>query len=111
MFAVNSAKAFFVIGSSPIKEGMPISLLEAMAASLPCIVTDVGAMRWMIEPDAGLIINPHNPELLARAMLRLERDPDSREAFGSQARRVVTERFPLQKTLKAHVKLLITTIK
>ncbi|MFO0764870.1 MAG: glycosyltransferase family 4 protein [Patescibacteria group bacterium] len=98
--------AFDAYALPSAKEGMPISLLEAMAASLSCIVTDVGAMRWMIEPDAGLIIEAHNPESLARAMLRLERDVDSREAFGTQARRVVTDRFPLQKTLEAHEKLL-----
>lgn len=98
--------AFDAYALPSAKEGMPISLLEAMAASLPCIVSDVGAMRWMIEPDAGIIVNPRDPELLARAMLRLERDPDSREAFGAQARRVVIERFPLQKTLEAHEKLL-----
>ena len=98
--------AFDAYALPSAKEGMPISLLEAMAASLPCIASDVGAMRWMIEPDAGLIIDAHNPEHLARAMLRIERDPDSREAFGHQARRVVTERFLLQKTLEAHEKLL-----
>lgn len=88
------------------KEGMPISLLEGMAASLPCLVTDIGAMRWMIEPYSGLMIPPQNPEELARAMIRLERDNDLREELAANARETVQARFPLQKTLEAHEKLL-----
>lgn len=101
--------AFDAYALPSAKEGMPISLLEAMAASLPSLVTDVGAMRWMMEPYSGLIIPPQNTEELARAMLRLERDTDLREELAINTRQAVIERFPLQKTLETHTRLLTTS--
>lgn len=105
--ASNYLSAFDVFAIPSAKEGMPIALLEAMATPLSSIVSDVGAMRWMMEPYSGLIVPPKNPEELARAMLRIERDQDLREELAQNAYQAVKERFPLQKTMKEHERLLI----
>lgn len=81
----------FVLPSS--KEGMPWSLLEAMAAGLPCIATDVGACKWMLEPDAGLIVPPKDGEAMRNAILSLAQDKQKRAALGEAARYAVESRF------------------
>ncbi len=91
----------FVLPSK--KEGMPWSLLEAMAAGLPCIATDVGAMRWMLTDPvsgkpSGWIVPPQNPKALASAMLESFADSHEAARRATLARIMIETRFPLEKT-------------
>ncbi|MDD2922473.1 MAG: glycosyltransferase [Anaerolineales bacterium] len=72
-------------------EGLPIAVLEAMAAGLPVLTTDVGDNAWAIGP-AGLTVPPHQPEAFARAMASLLDAPD-RVKLGQIARARVEEKF------------------
>lgn len=55
-----------------LSEGLPIVLLEAMAAKLPIITTDVGDCRRLIESaGSGIVIQPGNSDLLAQAIGRI----------------------------------------
>jgi glycosyltransferase involved in cell wall biosynthesis len=81
----------FILPSS--KEGMPWSLLEAMAARLPCIATDVGACRWMLEPNAGIIVPPKNADAMRHAIMSLVSDTQRQTALGDAARIAVETRF------------------
>lgn len=94
----------FVLPSS--KEGMSFSLLEAMAARLPCIATDVGAAKWMLD-GGGLVVPKMNPRALAEAMLRVLRNQTLRERLGREARRQIETRFPLEKTYEGNLAALI----
>lgn len=100
-----SAFDIFVLPSS--KEGMPWALLEAMAASLPCIATDVGANRWMLREDreAGVIVPPHDPYALRAALEDLLRSPDKRRRLGEAARHEVETRFRWEGALNATLDL------
>ncbi len=93
----------FVLPSS--KEGMSISLLEAMAARLPCIATDVGAAKWMFD-GGGLVVPKLNPPALAEAMLRVLHDQTLRERLGREARHQVETRFPLEQTYRGNLEAL-----
>lgn len=84
----------FVLPSA--KEGMPWTLLEAMAASLPCIATDVGACKWMLD-DAGKIVAPGDAGSLGESIESLLRDPVLRARLGQEARQNVAERFQEQR--------------
>lgn len=67
--AAQYLKAFNIFCLPSIKEGLPYTLLEAMAARLPVIVTRVGGMVEVIEPDVnGLTVPPKKPRELARAI-------------------------------------------
>lgn len=72
-------------------EGMPNSLLEAMAVGLPPIVTDAspGPLEIVEHEATGLIVPAEDVEALAAAMLRLARDGTARERLGAQARLIV----------------------
>jgi glycosyltransferase involved in cell wall biosynthesis len=89
----------FVLPSS--KEGMSFALLEAMAARLPCIATDVGAAKWMLD-DERAIVPPMRPVDLAEAMLKLMRDEKLRNELAQKARLQVETRFPLAKTYEGN---------
>lgn len=96
--------AFDVFVLPSIKEGMPWSLLEAMAAGVACIASDVGACRWMLGP-AGLICPPND----ARAFLTsLERcfDKKQRTLYEKQGPSRVRALFPLTRTFEENARLL-----
>ena len=95
----------FVLPSS--KEGMSITLLEAMASKIPIIATDVGATKWMLAPKAGLIVPPKNLKALGNAILDLIKDPILGAQLADQAYEVVKERFQKHKTMQESVDVLI----
>ncbi len=69
-------------------EGLPITLLEAMAASLPVVVSAVGAIPEVVrEPENGLFVPPGDRTARARAIVALARDPEQRRRIGAANRR------------------------
>lgn len=85
-----SGADLFILPSA--KEGMPLVILEAMAASLPCIATDVGACKWMLEKN-GWIAPSKNPELLAEAIKEALDNQVHAKIIGQNARFAVEKRF------------------
>jgi glycosyltransferase involved in cell wall biosynthesis len=64
-------------------EGMPISILEAMAAGLPCVVTNVGENASLIKNEInGFLVESENPESLASALMKLIENDKLRTQFG-----------------------------
>jgi glycosyltransferase involved in cell wall biosynthesis len=75
-------------------EGMPIVLLEAMAAGRPVVATPVGGTpEVVVHGETGLLVPPRDPAALAAALRELLADPDRRARFGQAGRRRVEERF------------------
>jgi glycosyltransferase involved in cell wall biosynthesis len=91
-----AAADLFVLSSR--HEGLPYALLEAMAAGLPCVVSDYpGAVE--VVGDAALLVPPGDAEGFAHAMGRLVADGSLRAALGERARRRVENRFSLEQML------------
>lgn len=65
-------------------EGMPLSLLEAMACGLPCIASDVGGVA-RTGGDAIHLVPPEDVPELARSMAELAKDAGRRERIGADA--------------------------
>ncbi|MDF5727075.1 MAG: glycosyltransferase family 4 protein [Rhizonema sp. PD38] len=86
--ALLAAADAFILPS--YNEGLPMSMLEAMAWGLPVIVTPVGGIPEVINHNQnGLLVQPGNQEQLVQAMQNLIRDEESRIALGTAARRRV----------------------
>jgi glycosyltransferase involved in cell wall biosynthesis len=84
--AILQASDVFVLPSR--YEAMPISLLEAMAAGLPCVVTNVGDNAKVVEDGiTGIVVPPENPEALATALRKMLAEPEMRRAMGEAARK------------------------
>jgi glycosyltransferase involved in cell wall biosynthesis len=82
-------------------EGMPMSLLEAMAWGLPAIATAVGGVPEVIDPEVnGVLVPAGNIEALAGAITRLLNEPSLRDRLGHAARETIATRFPLAATLE-----------
>ena len=65
-------RAMDVFVLSSVAEGMPRAILEAMAAGVPCIATQVGGIPEIFNsPEVGLLVSARDPQALARAMLEL----------------------------------------
>lgn len=74
-----------VVVLSSISEGLPFTVLEAMACGRPNVGTDVGGVGEAIG-DTGLVVPPRKPPELAQACLTLLTDHDRRRALGQAAR-------------------------
>ncbi|MDD2785409.1 MAG: glycosyltransferase [Patescibacteria group bacterium] len=85
-------RAFDIFVLPSTKEGMSITVLEAMAAHVPCITTDVGANKWMLE-EAGIIVPPEDCNALAKAISKLSDDGNLRTSLATKAYEQVRQRF------------------
>jgi glycosyltransferase involved in cell wall biosynthesis len=82
----------FVLPS--LREGLPMALLEAMAASLPCVASAVGDVPSVIRRWAsGILCRPGNVHDLAEALSAYLADPTRRQEHGRVAREVVAMGF------------------
>jgi glycosyltransferase involved in cell wall biosynthesis len=70
-----------------ISEGIPLTLIEAMAASRPVVSTRVGGVREVVaDGETGLLAPAGDDAALAEQILRLANDPDRRERMGQLGR-------------------------
>jgi len=77
-------------------EGMPISLIEAMAAGIPVVATHVGGIPDLIvDGENGLLVSPGQPGALAAALARLIEDAEGRTRMGLAGRLRALERHDL----------------
>ncbi len=101
---VLAAANLFVLPSQ--YEGMSIALLEAMAAALPCVVSDIPGNRILIEPEVtGLIFPLNDRRALAEAIVRVLKQGALAARLGEAAREVVIDHFSLEHVAQQHVAL------
>ncbi len=73
--------------------GRPTSLLEAMASRLPVVLSDLPAIRELVDDgDGALIVPQRDPAAVAAAIVRLLEDGELRARFGDRNRAAVCER-------------------
>jgi glycosyltransferase involved in cell wall biosynthesis len=98
------AMDIFVLPS--IKEGLPIALLEAMAAKRPVIATRVGAISKVIEnKDIGILVEPKDIAGLRDAIVNLINDPGRRDLLAEEGFSRVRMDFSSDEMGKQYLKL------
>lgn len=75
-----------------LQEGLPVSLMEAMAMELPCVVSDIRGNTDLIrEGRGGFLCKPYDKEAFAQAIARLASDKELRETFGRENRERIAD--------------------
>jgi glycosyltransferase involved in cell wall biosynthesis len=75
-------------------EGMPVSIIEALASGVPVVATNVGGIPDLIRDGVnGHLVPPRNPEAVARAALSILRDPNRRASMAVEARASVVPEY------------------
>jgi glycosyltransferase involved in cell wall biosynthesis len=86
-------------------EGLPNVVGEAMAAGVPCVVTDVGDARRMVG-ETGVVILPGDAEALAAGLERLVAEgAETRRRRGVRARQRVAEEYGLARIVDRYAEL------
>jgi len=84
-------------------EGLPVSVLEAMAAGKPVIATDTGGVRDVIVDGVnGYLVSPHGVNLMHNRLSALIKDPILRNSLGEAAGRSLNSDFSLNSALQKH---------
>jgi glycosyltransferase involved in cell wall biosynthesis len=73
-------------------EALGIAAMEAMAAGLPCVVSNVGGMpEFVVEGLTGELFDPGNPMELAEKLIGLLNDPERRTRMSAAAKNAAEE--------------------
>jgi colanic acid/amylovoran biosynthesis glycosyltransferase len=79
-----------------LHEGIPVFLMEAMAAGVPCIATQTGSISELIDQRCGILVEQRDPQALAAAIELLATDHVLRRTLGSAARARIMSGFAAQ---------------
>lgn len=92
-------------------EGFSCSLVEAMAAGVPSVVSDIPANRQLVEPGVhGLAVAHDDPAGIGRALLELFGDPGLRLKMGRAARERAVENYSTARVIDRYEKLFTEVI-
>ena len=104
VFDLLMAADAFVMSSK--SEGLPMVLLEAMAAGVPCVATAVGGIPALFGNDRGLLVPAQDPCALAAAMAALARSPEMRARLVANARENLTRNHTVESIVDRYLELL-----
>lgn len=80
-----------------LHEGLPYTLLEAMALGIPIIASRVGGLAEILQDNVNaLLVPPENAMALAQSIARLHDDPELRQRLGEHAQRLQQTRYTLK---------------
>lgn len=74
------------------QDGVPVAILEAMAAGLPVLTTPVAGIPEVVDDEVGWLVPPDDPDALVAALRAIAADPAERARRGEAARRRVIAR-------------------
>lgn len=99
-------KAFDIFVLPSLKEGLPYVVMEAMAASLPAVATDVGGLSDLITSGQdGILVPPKDPAALTDALRALCQDAGTRAKIGAHARETAATKFAFRAMLERTINL------
>jgi glycosyltransferase involved in cell wall biosynthesis len=98
--------AFDLFAQPSRNEGMGRAAVEAMACGRAVVASAVGGLPWVVEDGVtGLLVEPEDPEALARALVKLLRDEKTRRRMGEAGLRRAKEHFSCQVMLEGIEKI------
>ncbi len=99
-------QAFDLFVLPSIKEGQPWVILEAMAASMPIVATNIAGISEMIENEkSGLLVEPADSDALAIAIEKMLTHPSLAHECAISALAAVKEKFRIEEMLRKNEEL------
>ncbi len=93
-------------------EGHPWAIVEAMAAKLPIISTDKGAIvESVLDSKNGFIVESHNPKMIAEKLKLLIENSEIREQMGKESFRLYFQNFTEETMIEKYTTVFNTIIK
>jgi colanic acid/amylovoran biosynthesis glycosyltransferase len=86
-----------VVAPTGQMEGIPVSIMEAMASCLPVVATDLSGVGELVRSgETGWLVAPASPEALAAAVAEVAADPQRASKLGSAGRELVRDEYDLE---------------
>jgi len=97
----------FILSSK--REGVPMSILEAMAAGLPIIATNVGGIPEIVKDgENGILVPPQDQNSLANAICRVLDDSEFAANLANRARISVEQSYSIQAITESYTKIYLS---
>ena len=86
-------------------EGLPLSILDAMAYGLPIIASDIKGNRELVNKDCGILIDPNDIESLVEVILNFENNFLLMKEMGNNSRKYVSKNFSFENFIGSYKKI------
>jgi len=87
------------------REGLPLSLLEAMSFGIPVVATNVGGIGALLADGAGLLVPPEAPDVLAGVLKSLAARPELAEKLALKGRARIRQSYSIDSMVDRYVEL------
>ena len=92
-----------VVVLSSKTEGLPMVLLEAMSAGVPCIATAVGGIPQLLSDGGGVVVPPQDSESLAGAIKDAYENRAELVMLGERARQRVVDHYDIERIVDRYI--------
>jgi colanic acid/amylovoran biosynthesis glycosyltransferase len=93
--------------SNHLMEGIPVTLMEAMASGTLCVATRTGSIGELIDETCGILVRQRSPHELAEALMSLVHDPARAADLARAGRHRIVERFDVGQNARLLVRLIL----
>lgn len=91
---------------SSVSEGLPLVIIEAMAARCPIVSTNVGGLSEIVsDGKTGFLVESRDEDAMLQSWLKLAQSPKNRENFGIAGQKIATEEFGLSNMVNQYEEL------
>jgi glycosyltransferase involved in cell wall biosynthesis len=98
-----------VVALSSKEEGLPLSILEALAASKPVVATKVGGIPRVVTPgETGLLVPPEDALSMANAIVSLLTNKDQAKQMGKNGRKLIEKKYDLKNSIDKYYSLYLS---